>query len=55
MRFHSDSSLQVYSWKLRNVTFGFFSFLVNFNVKLSAEGSEISVGNLRKGVNILEC
>lgn len=30
-------------------------FLVNFNVKLSAEGSEISIGNLRKGINILEC
>lgn len=30
-------------------------FLVNFNVKLSAKESEISVGNLRKGVNILEC
>ena len=30
-------------------------FLVNFNVKLPAEGSEISIGNLRKGINILEC
>lgn len=30
-------------------------FLVNFNVTLSAEESEISVENLRKGINILEC
>lgn len=30
-------------------------FLVNFNVTLSTEESEISIGNLRKGINILEC
>lgn len=30
-------------------------FLVNFNVMLPAEESEISVENLRKGINILEC